>query len=274
MVYRSWALARESHATSVAVDETIVGFNRRVHFRHSSCVPGRICENRRRQSKVSLVLCRPGPTTVWSPAGHKVFGNLVLPVEGRRSPRKTSTTRRTSQVSWHKPGSPRDTGQVARGPKDGLDGSDQGRQRSLSSLPGRTGRSRPAEKLPHFSGSRVSPLSRLMIVVYSSEKAAEAKVEFAKLKSRYQTPSITTPPKPSPDFGVFISYARQDWDKVSVIFEGLKDREGLKVFCLSRISGSPVFDRCRCFVSEARTPSLSGTCQCRFFVTEEAFTWT
>lgn len=127
-----------------------------LHFRHSSCVPGRICENRRRQSKVSLVLCRPGPTTVWSPAGHKVFGNLVLPVEGRRSPRKTSTTRRTSQVSWHKPGSPRDTGQVARGPKDGLDGSDQGRQRSLSSLPGRMGRSRPAEKLPHFSGSRVS----------------------------------------------------------------------------------------------------------------------
>ncbi|MBV8315100.1 MAG: toll/interleukin-1 receptor domain-containing protein [Planctomycetaceae bacterium] len=98
------------------------------------------------------------------------------------------------------------------------------------------------------------PLSRLKIVVHSSEKAAEAEVEFAKLKSRYQAPSITTsatpssntaaaglksryqapsiatPPKPSPDFGVFISYARQDWDKVSVIFEGLKDRKGLKVF--------------------------------------------
>ena len=44
----------------------------------------------------------------------QLFENLVLAVVGRRSPRKTSTTRR-SKVSWRKPGSPGDTRQVARG---------------------------------------------------------------------------------------------------------------------------------------------------------------
>jgi len=74
------------------------------------------------------------------------------------------------------------------------------------------------------------PLSCLKIVVSSSEKAAEAKVEFAKLKSRYLAPSVTSLPKPSPKFSVFISYARKDWDKVSIILEGLKDRKDLKLF--------------------------------------------
>ena len=44
----------------------------------------------------------------------QLFENLVLGVVGRRSPRKTSTTRK-SKVSWRKPGSPGDTRQVARG---------------------------------------------------------------------------------------------------------------------------------------------------------------
>ena len=44
----------------------------------------------------------------------QLFENLVLAVVGRRSPRKTSTTRK-SKVSWRKPGSPGDTRQVARG---------------------------------------------------------------------------------------------------------------------------------------------------------------
>ena len=88
---------------------------------------------------------------VWSPSGHTVFGNLVLAVGRGRPSRKTSTTRRTPQVSWHQPGSRADTTHVAPGFKAEPDGSDQ------RSLPGRTGRSRPAEKLPGFSPSRVSP---------------------------------------------------------------------------------------------------------------------
>jgi len=106
------------------------------------------------QPKVSLELATFGTgSPSRSPSGHKVFENLVLGVEGRRSPRKTSTTRRTFQVSWRLPGSPRDTGQVAPGFKDKPDGSDQ------RSLPGRSGRSLPAEKPPGFSPSGVSPLA-------------------------------------------------------------------------------------------------------------------
>ena len=112
------AVARECHVTSVAVEETLFwGFNPFL-----SCDPRIRARFKAGPVPLSLVDARsplhprrPGRRPSRSPSGHTSFGNLVLPVEGRRSPRKTSTTRRASQVSWHQPGSRADTTQVAPG---------------------------------------------------------------------------------------------------------------------------------------------------------------
>jgi hypothetical protein len=80
------------------------------------------------------------------------------------------------------------------------------------------------------------PLDRLKIVVHKPKKADEAKIAFAKLKARHLTPPVNAAPKPAPEFGVFISYAHEDWDRVSVIVEELKERrESLKVFVYREI---------------------------------------
>ena len=82
--YKFRALARESHATLVAVDEAIVGFNHGVAFWPQPLRPGPVLLDSMLASPRSPLSCTFGTgSPSRSPSGHKVFENLVLGVEAR-----------------------------------------------------------------------------------------------------------------------------------------------------------------------------------------------
>lgn len=80
------------------------------------------------------------------------------------------------------------------------------------------------------------PLERLKVVVYSSDDAAQAAEEFARMKSQHAAPPVAPLANPQPKYDVFLSYAVKDWGTVSVVAEELEAQgDRVKVF-LDRVS--------------------------------------